>query len=383
MSNSVVIGVDATNIRSGGGLTHLVELLNETRPDKYNISKIIIWSGSKTLDAICDKPWLIKRTSSLLNKNILFRTFFQKFYLTKEVKRECCDILFVPGGSYTGSFSKTVIMSQNLLPFQYRELKRYGFSKMFFKLLLLRFVQSHSFRNAKEVIFLSEYARDAVQNVTGKLKGKTPIIPHGINQKFCLPPKNQLSLENYSEEKPFKLLYVSIIDVYKHQDQLIKAVYQLRSNNIPIELNLIGPAYEPALKKLNKIIDLYDVERKWIKYHGQMPYNKLHDAYFSADIGVFASTCENLPIILLENMAAGLPIAASNKGPMQEVLSEGGCFFDPLNSNEIADTLQSMILSEDLRTRISQISFLKAKNFSWTRCADETMKFLVETACSD
>lgn len=146
---------------------------------------------------------------------------------------------------------------------------------------------------------------------------------------------------------------------------------------------MIGPAYEPALKKLNKIIDLYDVERKWIKYHGQMPYNKLHDAYFSADIGVFASTCENLPIILLENMAAGLPIAASNKGPMQEVLSEGGCFFDPLNSNEIADTLQSMILSEDLRTRISQISFLKAKNFSWTRCADETMKFLVETACSD
>lgn len=146
---------------------------------------------------------------------------------------------------------------------------------------------------------------------------------------------------------------------------------------------MIGPAYQPALIKLNKIIDLYDIGRKWVKYHGPVPYHELRNAYFSADLGVFASSCENLPIILLENMAAGLPIAASNKGPMQDVLGAGGHYFDPLNANGIAEALESLILSEDLRTKISKISYLKANNFSWIRCADETMKFLAETACSD
>ena len=66
-----------------------------------------------------------------------------------------------------------------------------------------------------------------------------------------------------------------------------------------------------------------------------IPYHELHSEYKDADLGVFASSCENLPIILIEKMASGLPIACSNKGPMPEVLGSAGVYFDPENSYEI------------------------------------------------
>ena len=44
-----------------------------------------------------------------------------------------------------------------------------------------------------------------------------------------------------------------------------------------------------------------------------------------SNIFIFASSCENMPITLIEGMASGLPIACSDRGPMPEVLQDGGC----------------------------------------------------------
>ena len=46
-------------------------------------------------------------------------------------------------------------------------------------------------------------------------------------------------------------------------------------------------------------------------------------------MGIFASSCESSSCVLIENMASGLPIACSNRGPMPEVLKDGGVYFDP------------------------------------------------------
>lgn len=66
------------------------------------------------------------------------------------------------------------------------------------------------------------------------------------------------------------------------------------------------------LNKLNKVI-ASDIIYRCINYMGLIDHDKLTDIYKNADGFVFASSCENQPIILLEAMAAGLPIACSNK----------------------------------------------------------------------
>lgn len=377
-SKRLTIGVDATNLRRGGGLTHLVELLEATQPEQYGIDRIVIWGGTQSLKLVKNQPWLSKYSPLALDKGLLLRTFWQRFHLSQCARNEGCDLLFVPGGSFSGNFHLVVTMSQNLLPFEADELKRYGWSWLTFKLILLRLTQSHTFLRANGIIFLTKYAYDVVLKVVGNLSGDAIIIPHGLNPRFFTPPKIQRNISSCHSSDPFRIIYVSIVDQYKHQWHVIEAVAALRSQNFPIVLDLIGPSYPPSLQRLNEAISRYDTDRLWVNYHGAIPFEELHHRYSKADLGLFASSCENMPNILLETMASGLPIACSNRGPMPEILGDAGMYFDPEHPNEILRSLWELIESPQLRQKMAETSYRRANSYSWQRCANETFDFLVK-----
>jgi glycosyltransferase involved in cell wall biosynthesis len=375
----MILGIDASNIRQGGGVTHLVELLRGVDPLVHGFSQVVVWSGASTLDRIEQRQWLCKVHDPLFESGLAYRLFWQKFKLKKLARQAGCDLLFVPGGSDASNFQPLVTMSQNMLPFEWRELKRFGLSLMTVKLLLLRLTQSKTFRKADGVIFLTKYAHDGIQQVTGKLAGKTINIPHGINSNFFSSPRSQRDSAEFTMDQPCRLIYVSIIDAYKHQWQVVNAVGKLRESGIPVILDLIGPP-GAAIDRLEEAIKQVDPEKVFIKYHGAVEYDLLPTLYKSADIGIFASSCENMPNILLESMAAGLPIACSNMGPMPEILCEAGVYFNPEQPEEIATAIRDLIISSDLRKDLAKLSFQKAQLYSWDRCAMETFEFLAQIA---
>lgn len=262
------------------------------------------------------------------------------------------------------------------MPFEWQELRRYGGSLTTLKLILLRYTQARSFQRADGVMFLTEYARQAVQIVTGKLASKAATIPHGLNPRFQMMPRDQRQIGEYTESNPYRLLYVSIIDRYKHQWHVVEAVHALRAEGLSVVLELVGPAYPSALTRLQAAISQLDPEGRWVQYHGAVPYEALHQIYAQADLGVFASSCENMPIILLETMAAGLPVACSNRGPMPEVLGDAGLYFDPENPADIARIIRKLILSPEKRDEKAKASFERSRQYSWGRCAEETFAFL-------
>lgn len=376
----LTIGIDAANLRRGGGVTHLVELLRAAQPAAYGIDRVVVWGGQATLRALDDGPWLDKRNPPALDKGLLQRSLWQRYRLSQAARDAGCDVLFVPGGNYAGDFHPVVTMSRNMLPFEWRELKRYGWSILALKLLLLRLSQSRSYRKVDGLIFLTDYARQAVLSVTGTLHAKTSTIPHGLNPRFIQAPKSQCAIVDYDEANPYRVLYVSIIDQYKHQWVVVEAIAALRQEGFPVVLDLVGPAYPPALKRLNDAIARFDVDKSWVHYHGAIPFNDLHLRYAQADFGLFASSCENMPNILLETMASGLPIACSNRGPMPEVLGKTGVYFDPEQPADMARALRELMASPQLRSDLAHASYQQAQQYSWQRCAEETFQFLASIA---
>ena len=372
----LTVGIDATNLRGGGGVTHLVELLRVAQSTLHGIERVVVWGGTPTLKVLDNRPWLDKRTPPALDKGLLRRTIWQRYSLSQAARDARCDVLFVPGGSYAGNFHPVVTMSRNLLPFEMRELLRYGWSLFTLKLLLLRATQTRSFRKTDRVIFLTKYAREVVLKVTSQLRSQTCIIPHGLNPRFKIEPKVQRAIGGYDDKRPYRVLYVSIIDEYKHQWHVVEAVAALRKQGLPIVLDLVGPAYPAALKRLNQTIDRVDVERRWVHYHGAIPFNELHLRYAEADLGLFASSCENMPNILLETMASGLPIACSIRGPMPEVLGQAGVYFNPEQPEDIARALRELIESPQTRTKLARASYERVQEYSWQRCAEETFGIL-------
>ena len=376
----MIVGIDASNIRTGGGVTHLVEMLRVADPLAHGFSQVIVWSGQATLIQIENRSWLVKRYQPSLDRGLPYRTFWQRFRLSMLARLAGCDVILVPGGSYVGDFRPIVTMSRNLLPFEWRELRRFGWSWLTLKMLILRITQARTFHRADGLIFLTRYARDVVMQVIQTTVGKTTIVPHGIDERFVFPRRKQLPINHYSVDRPFRILYISIIDMYKQQWHVAEAVAKLRQRGLPVMLDLVGPAYPPALNRLRKMLERIDPAGEFVRYSGAVPYGELPSRYAEAELCLFASSCENMPNILLEGMASGLPIACSNRGPMPELLGDAGVYFDPENPDDIARALRELIDSPDLRARLAKSSSERMPVYSWRRCARETFAFLADVA---
>lgn len=374
------LGIDASNIRVGGGVTHLVELLRVAKPQEHGFSKIIVWGGSATLNCIEDRQWLQKVYVPVIDQSLPIRLYWQLFTLDRLVQKEGCDVLFVPGGTYTGAFRPFIAFSQNLLPFEWTEARRYGVSWMLLKMFLLYKSQSRTFLKASGVIHLSQYARNAVIKKVKQLRGKSVVIPHGVDKRFLLLPREQMDIGSYSSQHPFRILYVSSVDLYKHQWNVADAVASLHVAGFPIKIELIGSAYAPALKHLYRVMRILDPEERFICYHGLLSHSEILCKYHKADAFVFASTCETFGQVITEAMAAGLPIACSNRGTMPEVLGDAGVYFDPEKPAEIAEALRRLIEDSDLRAKKAELAFQRAKEFTWERCARDTFEFIVQVA---
>ena len=344
MSANNILGIDASNISTGGGLTHLVEFLNAANPPLYGFKKVVIWSSKSTLSCIKNHSWLKKCFHESLDKNLLHRVVWQKFYLTDELNNENCNLLFVVGGSFTTSFRPIITISQNLLPFELKEIKRYGLSFLLLKLLLLRYTQTKSFKNADGVIFLTNYARNRVINILGRIKGKSPVVYHGIKDIFFLKPRSQLPIEEYSFNNPFKLINVSSIEPYKHQWVMAKAVSLLRKEGYPIECHFIGSyGYTKSLSRLKAVIEKEDKNKEFLKYHGSVTYKEIHEFYQSGNLLVCTSSVETFGQTLTEGMAAGLPVACSQMSALPEVLGDTGLYFNPLEERSIIVCLNKFL----------------------------------------
>jgi glycosyltransferase involved in cell wall biosynthesis len=375
----VRLGIDASNLREGGGVTHIVQLLGAAEPAEQGISSVVIWGSRSTLAQVPSRPWLDSVHQPLLDGALAKREYWRARVLRHRAA-ERCDLLFTPGGGYTGRFRPDATMFRNALPFDPVERRRYGLSRELLRNLALRAVHARSLRGASGVIFLNEHARVLVTRALGDLRGCSTIIPHGVDHRFCLQPRRQRPIGEYSAESPFRFLYVSKVDVYKHQWRVAEAVAQLRRQGLPIRLDLVGPAYAPALRHLLETMRRVDPGGEAIRYHGGVPYSELPAHYHAADAFVFASTCENMPNVLLEAMAAGLPIACLRHGPMPQILGEAAAFFESERPEAMAPALGEFARDVEGRQRRSQIGHERVQSYSWGRCASETLTFLAGVA---
>jgi glycosyltransferase involved in cell wall biosynthesis len=369
------IGIDASRNRSGGAIAHLYGILNFLNPSSFGISEIHIWSYQRLLDTIPDYPWLKKHSPTALNRSLFMQLFWQRFKFPDEFKAAKCNILLNTDAATISRIRPCVTMSRDMLSYEPGIINLYGLSTSRLRILVLRFVQNRSLRFSDGVIFLTEYASYIIQKSCGQLKS-VALIPHGVGDAFRLvkfsipwPANNNQSI---------RCIYVSNAELYKNQWQVIKAVSLLRNKGFNIKLTLIGGGEGVAQKLLCDAIYLEDPLGQFIDQKDFLPQNELPFYIANSHIFIFASSCENMPNTLLEAMATGIPIACSSRGPMPEILQEGGVYFIPEDPESILNAVKKIIENKFLRKHISQIALERSRLYSWERCARETWQFLAE-----
>lgn len=368
-----VVGIDASRNRSGGAKHHLVGLLQAVNPQDLGIARVHVWAYRSLLAALPDAPWLAKHNPPELEQSLLRQMKWQRFKLPDEIRQYGCDILLSTDAGTVGVFEPSVVMSRDMLSYEPGEMERYRFSGAWLRLLALRYIQARSLRRARGAIFLTQYASQKIQQFSGRLRN-VAIVPHGVGEHFRQPaPATAFG------NGPIQCLYVSNAELYKHQWHVIRAVGELRKRGHDLVLTLAG-ASGKAQPLIDDALAQVDPRGEFVKQLGAVQHEELPALIAKSHLFVFASSCENMPNTLLEGMASGLPIACSDRGPMPEVLQDGGVYFNPEDPGSIAAALEQLIVDERLRARTAERARELSEQFSWARCARETWKFLRQNA---
>lgn len=371
------IVINALSALRGGGQTYLINLLNEFMSLNFDCELIIITNKQNTHIFEKYKTKQIKIIESdFASKNIIFRVLWEFFCLPIFLKKNKVNSYFSPGGIMVSPMPKgckSYTALRNMLPFDERERRRFPlFSYIRFKLWLLKHVFLLSYKMADNVIFISKYSMEEVRKYLPNIENKSKIIYHGINNDFLKEAKNNESLPEGLIENEY-YLYVSILDVYKAQKEVVESWIAMNSKGNELPLILVGPKYNEYGEKIVELIN--ESKAKNIKYIGPVDYNKLPNLYQKARALIFASSCECCPNILLEKLASGRPVISSNIMPMPEFGENSVVYFDPYESGTLAKAVKYLEKDDNL-SKYSLLSSSRAKSFSWRYTSRSTFEFL-------
>lgn len=375
MNTEKHILINGFSARRGGGQTYLLNLLENFKPvDKIRVSLLI--HNDQEITFKNHNINIIKVRFNVSNPFLRF--FWEKYYLPILLKKKSVNLLFCPGGliSTTKPRScKKVTMFRNMIPLDRTQRQNYPFGYMRFRNWLLGFSLINSMEKADLVIFISEYGEAVVRSITKKGIKNSVLIPHGVNK---MSHKTENLESKFLIKDPY-IAYVSTVDVYKSQLEVVEAYYLLSKENISLpKLFFIGPWETMSyVKKIQNRIDQYNLNKK-IELSGPATYKEIFAVYKNAEFLIFASKTENCPNILLESMACSKAVICSNFQPMPEFAKDAVLYFDPEDPRDLAAKIKRLLEDKKLLNDLELKSFERSAIFDWEQCSKKTWETLSE-----
>jgi len=240
------------------------------------------------------------------------------------------------------------------------------------KMWLLRRSIVSSVKRADKVIALSRTCeRVLVEQGVGE--EKITVIPNGVER--CSSDCADGIESVVSSFGSSYILSVSHFHRYKNFDRLVEA-YSLLTRGLQQDFSLVIVGKPYNLKYFNEIKDLIahrGIDNRVFIIPG-MERAQLDLLYRNASLFVFPSLIENSPNILLEAMAYGLPILASNIDPMPEFGGEGICYFDGLSATDLVREMDKLLSDLDGRADFGRRAKLRANSYSWSAFTEKVVK---------
>jgi len=229
----------------------------------------------------------------------------------------------------------------------------------------LRRAKLASIARADSVICISEYTRQDLIELFGVPEGKTRVVHLG----FTLTAATEAALAP-GLDRPF-ILYVGKRDGYKNFESLLAAFAASASLRAQFALVAFGGGRFSDAENRH-IVELGLNAGDVIQIGGQD--DTLGALYRAARCFVYPSLYEGFGIPPLEAMSFGCPVVSSNTSSIPEVVGEAAITVDPGNIEAMRDAIERATQDEEARRGLIAKGNERIRHFSWSRCAEETMK---------
>jgi len=238
----------------------------------------------------------------------------------------------------------------------------YDFGTPIGKLILKKW-----FRKLDYKIAVSRPAMEYVNSMAGL---EYSIIPNGVDTDHFRPDVEPL--EEYLDGK-LNIMFIGRLEKRKGLDYLLKAYQQVKRVISDSRLIVVGPG-ERLRKKYEKRVARDGIED--VTFIGYATYSDLPRYYKTADIVCCPATgWESFGIVLIEAMAVGTAVVASNISGYASVLTHDaeGLLVPPKNVPQMAETLLSLADDKSRRQRMGQKGIATAQQYSWESVAKRVL----------
>ncbi len=199
------------------------------------------------------------------------------------------------------------------------------------------------------IVAVSRFTAGQVRELLGVEQARIRVAPHGVRLPERVPHRRQPVV-----------LHVGAIQKRKNLVRLVRAFRALPE---PWRLALAGGRGYGAGEVFAEIASSPARER--IEVLGYVSRERLEQLYATAGLLAFPSLDEGFGIPVLEAMAWGLPVVASNRSALPEVGGDAVCYIDPFREEELAETMRRLAADEELRERLSKLGRERAARFRW------------------
>jgi len=227
---------------------------------------------------------------------------------------------------------------------------------------------------ADRVIAISEHGKkDIIQNL-GIPESKVDVTYLGVETNKFKKIDNEDELNEFKKKYCIKkdyILYIGTDFPHKNHKNLILAFKKIIKDKDDIDLVLAGPSTSME-RRINIEAAIYDIKDRVI-FLDYVDDNDIVYLYNSAALFVYPSLYEGFGLPLLEAMACGVPIVASNGTSIPEVVGDAAVLVDGRNVEALCEGMYKVLTDEALRTRLVENGLKQIKKFQWQETAKKTM----------
>lgn len=221
-------------------------------------------------------------------------------------------------------------------------------------------------RRNDRIIVPSRHTAEAIRDHLHIAQDKIRVVYEGVSTPTAQPLPH--GRENGH------ILFVGMLHPHKNVEQLIRACARIASK-ISEPLTIVGGDPGNEEYRLKAIANELGVGER-VTFQGFV--DEVEPYYTQARLFVFPSQYEGFGLPPLEAMARGVPVVASNRASVPEVVGKAALVVDPDDVGALAEAMYRVLSDHGLRQELIQAGYQRVQQFTWDRAAKSTIDVFKE-----
>lgn len=222
---------------------------------------------------------------------------------------------------------------------------------------------------ADHIVSVSSHtASDVVQRL-GIDRTRITVIPNAVDDKFRVLSKDESTAFRQQQglsPDAFCLLNVGSNHIRKNVSTILEAVALLKNRGLTVHFWKAGTDFNDEQKQF---IQAHQLQQQ-VFYVGEPDDRSLVQLYNAADVLVAPSLSEGFGLTVLEAMACGTPVIASNVTSLPEVVGDAGVLVQPTDVEAIANAVHQLHSDSSCSDRLIEKGIERAKQFTWKKTGE-------------